>query len=525
MSLADKIISDIEGLPVGDGDGSENYELADFQKEWIIGAFAEGINRAALSLGRGGGKSGLLSALAALCLIPGKALYAPNFSCAAFASAFKQGKIIGEGVTGILQFLEIEGAYWITNNQNNFHVIHKKSKATLQCHGSDPRRAHGLKPNLLLGDELAQWPPSTGPRLWSALATSLGKKKGARLLCIGTRPVEETHFFEILLKDKSPDVFSLTYAADPEKDDPFDPASWRKANPGLDRDMPELSIIRSEAERARQDPQELAQFRALRLNMGTSDVALEGFLLDPENWRAIEGTPDCRGSYVLGIDLGGSEAFTAAAAVFETGGIACLQACGGHESLAKKEERENLPPRYYQKMRDEGELLQLGDRVVPPGEFLAAIEARWGRPAVIVCDRFRKAELLDALNAAGWRVPFLLRGMGYKDGSEDVRLFRRAALDKMITAPASWGIRSALSGARVVSDVSGNSKLAKGSEGKRAKTHRDDLAAALILACAEHHRRRTKAGKPRPRPRVVSMVDLPPQTEKPKSKGFKVVGF
>ena len=79
---------------------------------------------------------------------------------------------------------------------------------------------------------------------------------------------------------------------------------------------------------------------------------------------------------------------------------------------------------------------------MPPGEFLAAIEARWGRPAVIVCDRFRKAELLDALNTAGWRVPFLLRGMGYRDGSRGCKAFpRRPALDKMITAPASWGIR------------------------------------------------------------------------------------
>ena len=62
---------------------------------------------------------------------------------------------------------------------------------------------------------------------------SLGKKKGAKLLCIGTRPTEETHFFQTLLNDKSPDVFSLTYAADPEKDDPYDPATWHKANPGL----------------------------------------------------------------------------------------------------------------------------------------------------------------------------------------------------------------------------------------------------------------------------------------------------
>ena len=80
--------------------------------------------------------------------------------------------------------------------------------------------------------------------------------------------------------------------------------------------------------------------------MGTRPMLpLKGFLIDPENWRAIEGTPDLRGRYVLGLDLGGSEAFTAAAAVYETGGIACLQACGGHLSLAKKEEKENLTTR------------------------------------------------------------------------------------------------------------------------------------------------------------------------------------
>ena len=519
----DKIIKDIETLPVGDGEG-ELYSLLDFQCEWIVGAFAEGVTRAGLSLARGGGKTGLLSAIAAIALIPGMALYKPNFSVAAFASSFKQGKIIGEGVEGILRFLGIEGQYWITNNQNNFHIIRKESKATMVCHGADPRRAHGLKPNLLLGDELAQWPPSAGPRLWSAMATSLGKKKGAKLLCIGTRPTEETHFFQTLLSDNSPDVFSLTYAADPEKDDPYDPETWHKANPGLGRDMPALSVLQSEAERAKQDPQELAQFRSLRLNMGTSDVALEGFLIDPENWRAIEGTPDLRGRFVLGLDLGGSEAFTAAAAVYETGGIACLQACGGHLSLAKKEEKENLQPGFYTRMAREGELIQLGDRVVPPDEFLNAIEARWGKPVAIVCDRFRKAELLDALTKAGWRVPYRLRGMGFKDGAEDVRAFRRAALDKRICAPVSWAIRSALTGARVVIDPAGNSKLAKNSEGGRKKTHRDDLVAALILGISEFSRKAFRPASSSQEAEVVSMNEaIPPPAETENEGEFEVL--
>ena len=103
-----------------------------------------------------------------------------------------------------------------------------------------------------------------GPRLWSAMATSLGKKKDAQGCYVSERGRPKiTHFFQTLLNDNSPDVFSLTYAADPEKDDPYDPATWHKANPGLGRDMPALSVLQSEAVRAaKQDPQELAQFRS-----------------------------------------------------------------------------------------------------------------------------------------------------------------------------------------------------------------------------------------------------------------------
>ena len=45
---------------------------------------------------------------------------------------------------------------------------------------------------------------------------------------------------------------------------------------------------------------------------------------------------------------------------------------------------------------------------------------RWGVPGGIVADRYKEAELYDALNAA--RVParpVTLRGMGWRDGAED----------------------------------------------------------------------------------------------------------
>ena len=507
----DKIIRDIETLPVGDGSG-ELYILEDFQKQFIHGAFREGISRAGLTLGRGGGKTGLLSAIAAVAIIPGLALHKWGFDVAAFAASFLQARILGEGCSNILRLLEIEREYLILDNQHAFRLQHKKTRARFQCLGSSPGRSHGGKWNLMLLDELSQFPPADGPRLWAAIVTTLGKKNDAKVLAIGTRPVSEDHFFAKLLAEKSPSVYSQVHAADPEKDDPFSLTTWRKANPGLDRNMPALSILESEAERARMDSQERSQFMALRCNMGTSDVAISGYLLDPESWRRVEGTPELRGKYILGLDLGGSEAFTAAAAIFETGGIAVLQATGNHRKLSDREKDDGLTPGFYLRMQQEGELIQLGDRVVPPDAFLHAVVARWGKPVAIVCDRFRKAELLDSLAKAEFRVPYLLRGMGFKDGAEDVRIFRRATLDKQITAPQSWAIRSALSGARLIVDPAGNAKLAKNSEGGRKKSHRDDLAAAIILGVAEFARRETRATAAPQEAQILNMNETIPES-------------
>ena len=68
--------------------------------------------------------------------------------------------------------------------------------------------------------------------------------------------------------------------------------------------------------------------------------------------------------------------------------------------------------------------------------------------------------------------------MGYRDGAEDVRAFRRAAMDGHVTPVKSLLLRSSmaeartrasrvLAEARTVSDPSGNAKLAKGGEGGR----------------------------------------------------------
>ena len=101
----------------------------------------------------------------------------------------------------------------------------------------------------------------------------------------------------------------------------------------------------------------------------------------------------------------------------------------------------------------------------------------------MAADRYRITELRDHLEAIGFpSAELVARGMGYRDGDEDVRAFRRAALDGKLTPLTSLLLRSAMGEARTISDPAGNAKLAKGAEGGRRARAKDDAVAAAILA-------------------------------------------
>ena len=110
----------------------------------------------------------------------------------------------------------------------------------------------------------------------------------------------------------------------------------------------------------------------------------------------------------------------------------------------------------------------------------------------------REAELRDALDSSGIPACELeVRGMGFKDGAEDLRTFRRACETGKVTQVRSLLLRSALAKARAVSDVAGNSKLSKGAEGGRRLRAKDDALAAAILGVAAGIRHARTARRPR----------------------------
>ena len=189
-------------------------------------------------------------------------LVEPMADCVMVASSFDQGTIAFRHLIHFLQpsIQAHPGRFRIQDSANRATIQDRVTGARAVVLGSDPRRMHGIAPKLLLLDEISQWPVTSLDAAISALKTSRGKIPESKGLWIGTRPGSEDHPFAKRLKGIGVG-FALVFAAG-EADDPFDSATWRKANPSFDH-MPDLAkTIRSEAEDAKKDPAELASFQS-----------------------------------------------------------------------------------------------------------------------------------------------------------------------------------------------------------------------------------------------------------------------
>ena len=209
------------------------------------------------------------------------------------------------------------------------------------------------------------------------------------MLWLGTRASVTTHPFEKMLSGA--DYVQSHFAT--SEDNPFHLRTWRKANPGLDA-MPDLlAAIRKESTRARKDADKLAQFRALRLNMGVSDT-VERFVLSAATWEAIERpNPELVGRYCLGVDLGASASMSAVSGYWpESGALRVLGMFPENPTLADRGLNDGVGE-LYTRAQDQGELVTGGDEISDVPALMALALGTWGPPSKVVCDDWRKAEL------------------------------------------------------------------------------------------------------------------------------------
>ena len=177
----------------------------------------------------------------------------------------------------------------------------------------------------MLADEGGQWEAGKAEAMVSALRTGLGKTPGSRLIALGTLPADGQHWFSQMLRDAP---YHQLHAA--AKDAPiFQARTWAKANPFPAVSPFAQAQIKAEASAARRDGVMLQSFKSLRLNMGLADT-VSGVLLEASVWESIEGEAERDGEYVVGLDLGGSTAQSAAAAWWPKSDVLRGSRCSQH---------------------------------------------------------------------------------------------------------------------------------------------------------------------------------------------------
>ena len=495
---ADNVIAGLERLRITEGPAAgAPMMLMPWQRRWIRGALRPGVQTAALTMARGGAKTTTTAALALAALMPAGPLSRPRGETLIIASSFAQAKIAFEHCLAFLDpAIEREPRAWrVENSANAARVTHRDTGQRLRCVGSDPRRLHGPAPALILADEPAQWPPGQADAMYAALETALGKQDGARLLAIGTRPADDRHWFAVLL-DGGAD-YAQRHVGTGE---PFHRRTWEKANPSLRSPAfaPLLVAYRAEAKRAKLDASAAARFRALRLNLGSSETVSDTFV-GLADWQAcvVPAPPPREGMCVVGLDLGGSASLTAAAAYWPaTGRLEAWVACGAEPDLWERGRADGCGGLYVDLAR-RGELRTYKGRVTPVRLFLGDLvdDLAGEYVAAVLGDRYREAEAHDALDAAGVHWPRVFRGLGWRDGAEDVRAAQTAIIERRVQLGRSLALEAAIAESAVLYDAAGNGKL------DRARAHgRIDALSAAVLAIAEGSR---LAAAPPPPPAVM----------------------
>ena len=271
MSRANKkavrLIEFLETLVLTEGArAGDQLVLMSWQKKYIRGVFARPGN-AALSIARGNGKSTLVAGIGTAALLGPLAIRRGLVLCV--ASSFGQARIVFDHILAFAgpSIEQDPERFRIWDTTHNALIEDRTTGARVRCIGSDPARAAGLAPSLVLVDEPASFPKARSDRMRAVLRTSLGKQPDSRLLALGTQSSDPEHWFSKMLKRDYSQVHATR-----SKSPPFHRRSWKEANPSLDH-LPDLeSVIHEEAAEARTDPSLLAEFRALRLNQGTSEV-------------------------------------------------------------------------------------------------------------------------------------------------------------------------------------------------------------------------------------------------------------
>ena len=384
--------------------------------------------------------------------------------------------------------LEPTGDYVFLDSQMRLGITHKPTNTKLRVMSSNAKTAFGIVGSpLLVADEPGAWEIVGGGLLHDAIQTAQGKPLSSlRVVYIGTlAPLASPGhwFYDLVDAGTQGSTFIQALVGDAETWDRW--PTIQKVNPLKAKYAESRAVLLEERDAARRDSRLKARFLSYRLNVPTQDEAAS--LLTVDDWKLATARPVGipAGKPIVGVDLGGGRAWSAAVGMWESGRMEAIACAPGIPSIEDQEKRDNVPSGLYQKLEDTGALtLAHGLRVQPPSALWEAICDRWGVPVKIVCDRFRLAELKDTVGSACAIEP---RVTQWSSSSEDIRALRKICRDGPLSVdPSSRKLLVvSMSSAYVQNDNAGNSRLIKRATDNKA---RDDVAAAATLAAGAFER-------------------------------------
>jgi phage terminase large subunit-like protein len=484
---AKKAIKFLQSLKVPEGPAAgKPLKLAPFQKQFVTGALAPSISVGALSIGRGNAKTALSSGLALGELLGEIGDTQPNREIPVGARTRDQARLVWNFVAGYARYLPEDTQKRLTfRRAPRLEIEYEDANGVhlLRCLAADGKSALGGAPTLTILDERGHWARDKGDELEHALLSGSGKR-GGRSLIISTSAPDDAHPFSKWLDEEQEGVYRQEHRPAPGL--PADDLeSLLIANPGAKHGIgSSVEWLQAQARRAiARGGNSLTSFRLYNRNERISGETRD-LLLTVDEWLSCEVAelPPRAGAVVIGVDLGGSASMTAAAFYWpDTGRLECLGWFPSQPNLADRGAADGVGQRYGE-MASRGELSTLGAATVPVAPWLSEVmrHVEGERIAALCMDRYKQAELGQAIDAAGIRAPLVWRGFGFKDGNEDCDRFRRACFDGLVKAKPSLLLRSAFADAVCLRDPANNIKLAKA-----RSLGRIDAASASVLAVAQ----------------------------------------
>ena len=447
----------------------------------------------ALSIPRGNGKSFLAGHLLARALTPGDPMCQPGKEYLLLAASLEQARIT---YGFIREALEATKEYRWLDSSTRVGVTHKDTNTRLRVLSSKAKSAFGIvNVPLLVADEPGAWETTGGTLMSDAIFTAMGKPGSTlRAIFIGTlAPSDSGWWHDLVGASSNSTTYVQVLRGDPDRWDKW--SEIRRCNPLVSISPTFRKKLIQERDEARRDTRLKGRFLSYRLNVPTGDEST--VLLTVEDYQTMvkRPVPEREGKPLVAVDLGGSRAWSAALALYRNGRIEARALAPGLPSLADQEIRDRVPPGTYAKLKDQGVLIQAEGLRVPPAALLVSlITSTWGKPASLICDRFRLDELRDA------RVPCRVvpRVTRWSEAAYDIRALRSKVKDgPFAVAECSRSLLEAsLAVATVKSDDQGSVRLVKRTSNNEA---RDDVAAALVLASGAFARsveRQPEVGKP-----------------------------